>query len=499
MLHRNRNPIKTGVFASVTALAGMLGTVSGSLAQGTTPVAKPSKETKTKELNVTPCAAPMPALRYRLLPLESERTPGDAAPIYLRLEYALGEEGRKQISQKPTPWLDLPFDQFPVVEARKFVDMWGNRLQQLGFGARRQACNWNYTLPEQRERAIEILLPDAQEMRTWVRLLALKARVEIAEHKDDDAIHTLETGLAFSRHLADAPFLMNALIGIASAELMLDRVEELIVQPDAPNLYWALTALPRPLIDVRRAMETEQKMGDWILPEITELDRSRTAAEWASLMVRLHARMRDLEKVFATYVPAANPSGPKIPDLDKFKAELLPEARNYTQERRISIEGMPDDQALILFIAGRYRDLRDEQFKPAYLPFPDALPLHAGSNERIKAIQGGPLGVLASFPSRMIREGHMAETRLDRRVAALRVVEALRMELAAKPGPLPEALDRVTIAPIPPDPVTGKAFEYHREAEAAILVGSTSPFSALGSFSSFTTLVGLSYRITLRK
>ena len=160
----------------------------------------------------------------------------------------------------------MPFDQFPVAEARKLVDRWGSRLEQMEFGARRQTCNWNYTLPEQRERAIEILLPDVQELRNWARLLALKARVEIAEHKYDDAIRTIETGLAFSRHLAEGPFLINQLVGIASAHMMLDRVEELVVQPDAPNLYWALTALPRPLIDVRRAMETEQKMGEWMHP-----------------------------------------------------------------------------------------------------------------------------------------------------------------------------------------------------------------------------------------
>ena len=62
--------------------------------------------------------------------------------------------------------------------------------------------------------------------------------------------------------------------------------------------------------------------------------------------------------------------------------------------------------------------------------------------------------------------------------------------LDANHGELPESLDRVTIVPIPLDPVTGKAFEYHREGEAAILVGSIVP-----SHRSW----GFSYRITVRK
>ena len=49
---------------------------------------------------------------------------------------------------------------------------------------------------------------------------------------------------------------------------MLDRVEELISQPGAPNLYWALTALPRPLVSMREALETEQRMGENMVPEL---------------------------------------------------------------------------------------------------------------------------------------------------------------------------------------------------------------------------------------
>lgn len=491
MLHRNRNPIKAGVFASVTALAGMLGTASGAIAQGTPPVAKPSEAPKPKELSVTPRAAPMPALRYRLLPLESERTPGDAAPIYLRLEYALGEEGRKQLSQKPTPWLDLPFDQFPVVEARKFVDSWGSRLEQIEFGSRRQTCNWNYTLPEQRERAIEILLSDVSEMRTWVRLLAVKARVEIAEHKDDDAIRTLETGLAFSRHLAaDGPFLINQMVGIASAYLLLDRVEELVVQPNAPNLYWSLTALPRPLIDLRRALETEQKLGEWLIPEITELDRVRTEAEWGALFVRLHARMR--------YIETKNREGlgtksgaPKIHELAGFRAELAPVARGYLRGRDIvgssDVGRLSDDQVVVLYVAERYRETRDFWFKSGYLPYADAAATEGEAERFVDAEKSGPMSVFVSLLPNL-RAGKLREAQLDRRIAMLRIVEALRMHAHENGGELPKSLDQVKIVPIPINPVTGKDFEYHRDGNAAVLGATPQP-----------SKMEISYRITVRK
>ncbi len=66
-------------------------------------------------------------------------------------------------------------------------------------------------------------------------LLTIKARVEIAEKDFDRAIRTIETGLAFSRHIAEGPFLINGLVALAGARLMLDACEELIAQPGAPT------------------------------------------------------------------------------------------------------------------------------------------------------------------------------------------------------------------------------------------------------------------------
>jgi hypothetical protein len=46
------------------------------------------------------------------------------------------------------------------------------------------------------------------------RLLAIKMRVEVAEGKYNEAIQTLETGLAFARHVASGPFLINGFLDI---------------------------------------------------------------------------------------------------------------------------------------------------------------------------------------------------------------------------------------------------------------------------------------------
>ena len=90
------------------------------------------------------------------------------------------------------------------------------------------------------------------------------------------------------------------------------------------------------------------------------------------------------------------------------------------------------------------------------------------SEQRLKSVKAGPLVVLAELqPS--IMNCLDAQMRLDRRVAALRVVEAIRLYAASHDGKLPEELNQVTEVPVPEDPATGKPFEYRRDGAASVL------------------------------
>ena len=138
---------------------------------------------------------------------------------------------------------------------------------------------------------------------------------------------------------------------------------------------------------------------------------------------------------------------------------------------------------------GQYRDMRDDQFKLSYLPWREGRSRLKEAEQRLKSVNAGPLTVLAELqPS--IKSCLDAQMRLDRRVAALRVVEAIRLYAASHDGKLPDDLTQITEVPVPEDPATGKPFEYRRDGAAAVLVlleaGITrQPIS--------------SYRITVRK
>ena len=47
---------------------------------------------------------------------------------------------------------------------------------------------------------------------------------------------------------------------------MLEQVEEWISTPNSPNLYWPLTNLPQPFIELRKAYEGERLIIDNLLP-----------------------------------------------------------------------------------------------------------------------------------------------------------------------------------------------------------------------------------------
>ena len=447
-----------------------------------------SPATSEVVLTVSPQALPTPLLRYRLLPASTELNPGDAAPVYLRLDQQVPSETIAEQAKQAATLLDQPLADFPVAEGKQLIERWARRLQQIEFGARRQGCHWDYTTLEESDDPWSILLPDAQAMRPWSRLLAVKARVEVGSGRFEDAVRTLETGVAFGRHVAEGPFFISKLVGMSMIGTMLDRVDEWIGQPGAPNLYWALTALPQPLVEIREATENERAaMGRALTGQrLEEVDvaRPRSDAEWSALLTQLHARIVRAE----TLIGDDPPQPVKTPvTLEAFRAAMLPQARDYLRLRQVAAAS--DDQVLVLALIGLYREQADEHFLPGYLPFSEVARRDAEFARMKAAPKSGPASIyVRMLPS--IRASYLTEARLARRIAALRVVEALRLHAATHDGALPESLDQVQTVPIPIDPVTGKPFEYRRDGASSVLTGPT-PTPTPGP--------PLVYRITVRK
>jgi hypothetical protein len=128
-------------------------------------------------------------------------------------------------------------------------------------------------------------------------------------------------------------------------------------------------------------------------------------------------------------------------------------------------------EAVLLHEVYTYDRLYDEMMKWQGLPYWQMRPGLEQAEKLLKQekARGDVSAVLATLLLPAVQKVFFAQTRLDRRIAALRCVEALRMYAAAHDGRLPATLSDISEVPIPIDPVTGKAFEYKVMGEKAFL------------------------------
>jgi hypothetical protein len=413
--------------------------------------------------------APTPALKYVLLPELSDTKPGNAALLYQRAHsFEWWTNLRKQPDYfKIFDWVDLPWKDVPRAKV-EFLRRFG-ALKEVDLGARRESCDWEMT-GRLRKEGVWTAVPDVQGFREYAGLLAMRCRLEIADREYDRAVHTLQTGFALGRHVSDAPLLINALVGNATCEIMLGRVEELIQAPGSPNLYWALTDLPRPLIDLRRGLQGEKLMLEAEFPDLKDIETEPLSREAQKRLLKKlndpqfwallngggsHAGWRRefgfLGTALRTY-PAA-------------KRALIAEGRKAEE-----VEAMPVLQVILIRAVREYRRLRDDTFKWAGLPYPEGRAGLAKVDRefrKVAAEQPTAKLFLAFVPA--IQKVVEAHARLDRHIAALRCVEALRLHAAAHGGKLPAKLSDITEVPVPVDPATGKSFLYEVKGDRVTL------------------------------
>src|SRR5260370_9289191 len=222
-------------------------------------------------VSVSPAAQPTPALKYTLMPELKDFTSGNALLHYYK---AFSKEWWSNISRQNVVWDEnsdkaqvAPLDKMPAEYA--FVKDW-RMLREVDRGARTDHCDWEL-LDGLRKEGFGLLLPDLQGFREMVRFLALRARYELADGDFDKCIYTLQTGFALAKHVGEGPTLIHMLVGVAISQIMAKQLDELIQQPNCPNLYWALARLPRPYIDLRRPFQAAMMMTATPFPESEEL------------------------------------------------------------------------------------------------------------------------------------------------------------------------------------------------------------------------------------
>lgn len=417
-------------------------------------------------LTVSATPAPRPSLKYELLPRLRDRVPGNAALDYHRaymLRPNWPRDPKESTAQNDLVigWEEMPIEKLPVADVRSFLAPYRNTFRALERGAHCERCDWEFarTLREQNYSAV---LPEVQAQRELTRFLYLRLRVDLAENKFDDAVSGLQVGFRLAKDVGEGPSMIQMLIGVAIASIFDGAIEKFIVRPDAPNLYWALTALPRPFIDPRAALEGEAILFSSMFPDLKELEAGPVSADRAN--VALENTFRMLHRLADEGAPANDPFARL--GLAGYVALQAPEARKQLValgRPAAEVEKMPPAQVVLLRAVAVIRSLSDDQLKCFYLPYPRATKelgeVRLRANRLGKADDTDAFIKLFLMTLPATEKVYEAHSRLGRRMAGLRAVEAVRLHAAGNNGAPPKSLAEVSV-PVPNDPYTDTPFVY---------------------------------------
>ena len=470
---------------SFLAAGFLLLAASPSLAQEEAPAVP------TVRLTLHPAGEPTPALKYHLLPELRELKPGNAALLYYRA-FSPGwlTHLQPKVAKRLGEHEEHP-DKVPLTEFRWLLH--DKALQEIDLAARRAFCDWELT-ERARKEGLGLLMPDLQSFRDFARVLMLRARLEMEDGRHDRVAHSLQTGFTLGRHIADGPTLIQALVGVVVARLTLDETREWIQRPGAPNLYWPLTDLPRPLIDLRKPLQGESLFLDHLFPEARDtLARDRPVPLSPAQIDALLIRLRE-----AWQADGARRSGELEFRLDLAvqAAKVYPQARrtllaNGWQPR--DVDALPVIQTYLLFEVATFDRLYDDLRKGMALPYKQARPRIDQTMQRLYRERTEQASKLAyqflPSPEKLLD----SQAFLQRQVDALRCIEALRLYAAAHEGKLPARLDAITEVPVPADPVTSKPFGYRAAGDTATLSAPPPPGQTPNAVNA------LVYEITLKK
>ena len=454
----------------------------------TAPANQPQGPSETVRLTVYPMASPVPVLKYQLLPELSEMSQGNPIQGYLK---CFPEENRfffsKESQDDLDKWSEMPLKDLPLEEIRNWR-YFGSPLTQADAAARLDTPDWQI-LSEIKTEGAGVMLPDIVGMRRLSWFLKVRFRAEVAGRHFDKALVTAKTIFAMSRHLCEHPTLVGNQVGITILqETAIGPLEEMLQQPGCPNLYWALSALPSPLLSIYKGMQGERLLFTALFLPIDE--KAPMSDE----------QLQRVVERFDVLIDLTGSSTAKRGDIRKsVDAKAKDETHLAAASKRLAgvgfdpkkVQRFPPLQVVLLDEMLAFRERRDDDMKAMMLPYwqiQSVLKIR-GANDGEDGHDRHSLFVFLSPPDKARR----AQVRLEQRIALLRCVEALRMYAADHDGQLPKLLDDVPV-PVPIDPVSGKAFSYRLDGATATVRGTPVQRETWYTFYNFNA-----YEVTVKK
>jgi hypothetical protein len=287
-----------------------------------------------REVKLTICPQKMSAeaSTYSLLPPPPSLTDGDAVPLYDKAIKALPG---KAIDDQVGRWLKTPIDQSPADQIEKVVTQYIESLKCVAKAVKCRECKWPPCKP-----GMEVA--NSEEYRRLAFGVRLWARLELSNAQYEGALLALQTGFGMARQVGQAPSPAQAQLGGMIAGAMCGEVEQLVQIDGSPNLYTALAGLPKPFVDMEKAIESEKTVASSGVMGKLSGKQFETQMKAKYDMYRAAAKLRDsdlavLQCVEAIRSYAASQDGQlpqNLADLKEFPAPQDPlngKAFRYTR------------------------------------------------------------------------------------------------------------------------------------------------------------------------
>ncbi len=443
------------------------------------PIIEPKDGKVTYTLTISPTAAPKPASKYYLLPEYRDSIEGNRVQMFLRCFMEQDKFFGFEQSERREKLNLLSLSELP-----KGTDQEGGQLvsRHMYDAARMTRVDWQLAYFMRRD-GITTLLPDVQKIRSLAHVLKTRVRGEIAIKDFPAALRSLQTLFSLAQTMDAHPTFVGTLTGIAIESTAIDAVQEMIAQPGCPNLYWSLSDLPSPLLDMRQARQGERLLVSEQFKLVMNATEILTDKEMYKIIDEISDLARYGEGVFVK--PSVRYAFWSVDDkrLTVARERLIQFGMKPTLVKQMS--GL---QVAVTDDLYRMDEYRDEFFKWVNLPphqaYAGLVAADAELQKQKKDLVLAPIFIPA------IVKVLQSRTRMQQRVEYLRVIEAIRLYAHENGGKLPATLDAIAL-PIPLDPVTGKPFSYVVKADTATLTG--------GHPSPGNTAAHRSYEIQIRK
>ncbi len=435
-----------------------------------------------REMTVQPAAAPRRALKHRLLPPALDRQRGNAAALYREAFEAL-EGAEEEPGFDREALLNVPDHSMEQLrgeagdEAHELLERLEPILSQVADASRRDTCDW--ALPT-REKGILSRLEAVASSRAVTKYFNARIRLAIAEGRAEHAMDDVQTVVAMADHINKKDTLVSSLVAMANFGLLLDHLATMLEMPEAPNLYWALSTLPSPLLSMRDLLEFEEGMLFWSLPE-------RDIQAWRDGNVSVETVIESMETALELPIDIGAPRLEGLPrgqrrwHVIRGIVQTHERAREKLRERgwdKEEVEKLDMHEAVVAYQVAVIEEVRDDFMKWQYLPLEER-PLDVAGRIEDRYAEKHPVGV-GLLDAEGLESVMHRSYQLIRRIAILRTVEAVRLHAAGHGGALPRTLEEIGEVPVPDDPVTGEPFTYQREGETVVIATEPDEADPLG-------------------